>query len=95
MPKTCSLCFFSDQVGNQAMLISNLSSGLIWIVMLSAIPVSWGQQAPFYDTVQFEHAPSVNNKIGPLFCKKQELTNELLHVIRDNSSDALVGGPHN
>jgi hypothetical protein len=63
-------------------------SGLIWIATLSVIPVSWGQQAPFYDTVQFEHAPSVNHKIGPLFCG-----NISKDVIRDNPRDALIGDP--
>ncbi len=78
-------------VGNQAMPISSLFSGLIWIATLSVIPMCcWGQQAPFYDTVQFEHAPSVNNKLGYEFCRNMSRTN---HVLRDNARGALVGGP--
>ncbi len=74
--------------GNQAVRISSWFSGLIWIATLSVIPVSWGQQAPFYDTVQFEHAPSVNHKLGPLFCKNRNISRD---VIKNNLRFALDG----
>jgi hypothetical protein len=56
--------------------------------VLLVLPLAvWGQEAPFYDTVQWEHPPELSNRIGGEFCENA-LTSS---VVKENLRNALRG----